>query len=57
MLETWINSLDWEESLEKGKVTQPSILAREFHGLHSLWGCKELDTTERLSLALSKQII
>ena len=22
----------------------------EFHGLYSLWGCKELDTTERLSL-------
>ena len=24
----------------------------EFHGLYSPWGCKELDTTEQLSLSL-----
>ena len=24
----------------------------EFHGLYNLWGCKELDMTERLSLSL-----
>ena len=24
----------------------------EFHGLYSSWGCKELDTTERLPLSL-----
>ena len=52
-----------EDGLEKGKVTHSSILAwkRErlptpvfwpgkFHGLYSPWGCKESDTTERLSL-------
>ena len=27
MRETWIQSLGWEDSLEKGKATQPSILA------------------------------
>ena len=26
----------------------------EFHGLHSPWGHKESDTTERLSLSLSR---
>ena len=27
MLETWVQSLGWEESLEKGKATHSSILA------------------------------
>ena len=40
--ETWVQSLGWEDPLEKGKATYSSILAGEFHGL---WGCKELDTT------------
>ena len=39
-------------TLEKGKVTHFSIMAREFHGLYSPWGCIESDTTERLSLHL-----
>jgi len=54
MWETWVQSLGWEDPLEKGKVTHSSILASilhgEFHGLYSPWGCKELDTTEQLSL-------
>ena len=28
-----------------------SFWPREFHGLYSPWGCKELDTTEQLSLS------
>ena len=40
--ETWVQSLGWEDPLEKGKATYSSILAGEFHGL---WGCKELDMT------------
>ena len=28
----------------------PVFWPREFHGLYSPWGCKELDTTEQLSL-------
>ena len=45
MQETWVQSLGLEDPLEKGKATYSSILAREFHGLYSLWGRKELDTT------------
>ena len=44
--ETWVQFLGWEDPLEKGKATHSSILAGEFHGLHSLWGRKESDTTE-----------
>ena len=40
MRETWVRSLAWEDLLEKGKATRSN----------SPWGCKELDTTERLSL-------
>ena len=29
----------------------PVFWPGEFHGLYSPWGCKELDTTERLSLS------
>ena len=47
MQDTWIQSLGWEDPLEKGKVIHSS----EFHGLYSPWGHKELDTTERLSLS------
>ena len=34
----------------KGYLPQYSGL-EEFHGLYSLWGCKELDTAEQLSLS------
>ena len=50
MRETWVWSLSWEDPPEKGKATYSSILVWEFHGLYSLWSCKESDTTERLSL-------
>ena len=41
MRETWVQSLDWEDSLEKGKATHSSSLEN--------WSCKESDTTEKLS--------
>ena len=44
MQETWVQSLCWEDPLEKGTATHSSILA---------WGLKELDTTGWLSLSLS----
>ena len=50
MWETWVWSMGWEDPLEKGKAPHSSILAF-LHGLYSPWGCKESDTTERLSLA------
>ena len=45
--ETWVQSLVWEDPLEKGKAT-PVFWPGEFHGLYS---CKESDTTERLPLS------
>ena len=50
--ETWVQSLSQEDLLEKGMATHPVSLPGEFHGLYSLWGHKESDTTEQLSLAL-----
>ena len=52
MWETWVGSLSWEDPLEKGKATHSSILAWRI--TWTVWGCKELDTTERLSLSLFK---
>ena len=42
---TWVRYLGGEDLLEKGKATHSSILAWRI-----LWGHKELDTTEGLSL-------
>ena len=53
MRETWVQSLGWEDPLEKGKDYHISVFRPgEFHGLYSPRGRKELDTTERLSLHL-----
>ena len=46
MWETWVQSLGWEDLLEKGKATHSNILAWRLHELYRLWGHKELDTTE-----------
>ena len=48
MSETWVQSLGWEDPLER--LPTPVFWPREFHGLYSPWGHKELDTTEPLSL-------
>ena len=59
MRETWVQSLGWEDHVEKGMATHFSILTwripwiEEPDGLFSPWGHKELDTTERLTLSLS----
>ena len=54
MRETWVQSLGWEDPLEKGKATHSSILAWRIPWTDSLWGSKaELDATEQLSLHLS----
>ena len=55
MLETWVPSLGWENTLEKEMATHSSILGwripwtEEPGGLQSM-GRKESDTTERLHL-------
>ena len=55
--ESWVQSLDWEDflgwedPLEKRKATHSSILSWRMPWA-SLWGCKESDMTEQLSLSL-----
>ena len=44
----WVQSLGWEDPLEKEMAPHSSIWPGEFHGLHSPWGHKESDMTERL---------
>ena len=55
--ETWVQSLGWENPLEKGTVTHSIFWPGEFHGLYSPWGHKESDMTEQLSLSLSFKVI
>ena len=38
MQETWVQSLDWEDSVEKEMAAYSSILPRESHGQRSLAG-------------------
>ena len=54
--ETWVRSLGLEDTLEKGKATHSSIQPGKFHGLYSLWGCKESDMIERLSLHFTSDV-
>ena len=56
--ETQVQSLAWEDPLEKGLATHSSILAwripwTEEPGGHSPWGCKQLDTTKRLTYTVT----
>ena len=55
--ESWVQSLGWEDPLEKEWQATPVFLPGESHGQrsrvgYSPWGCKELDTTEQLTLSL-----
>ena len=54
MQETQVQSLGWEDPLEKGMATHSGILAGKSHGERSLVGYnprghKELETTKRLT--------
>ena len=56
--ETWVQSLGWEEPLDKAMASHSSILAwripwTEEPGALQSMGPKEADTTEGLTLALS----
>ena len=59
MQETQLQSLGWEDILEKGKATHSSILAwripwtEEPVGLQSMGSEKELNTTEQLSIHIA----
>ena len=52
MRETRVQSLFWEDPLEKEKAITPVFWPGEFHGLYSPWSCNESDSTEKLSLSL-----
>ena len=62
MQKTWVQSLDWEDLLKKGKATHYSILAWRIPWtegparLYSPWGNKEPEITEQLSLSQSLPI-
>ena len=59
MQKVWVQSLGWEEALEKEMVTHSSILSwniswtEEPSGLQSM-GHKESDTTEGLTLSVTE---
>ena len=57
MWEIWVQSLGWEDPLEKGtspgegnvswrREPTPVFWPGEFQGLYTPWGCKQLDMTE-----------
>ena len=51
--ETWVQSLSWEDPLEKEMATTPVLLPGKFHGRRSLvgyspWGRKKSNTTEQV---------
>ena len=35
MQETWVQSLSWEDPLEKGRLPTPEFWSEEFHELYS----------------------
>jgi len=57
--ETWVQFLGWKSLWRKAWQPTPVCLPGESNGQRSLagyspWGCKESDTTERLSTAQGK---
>ena len=48
--ETWVRSLVWEIPWRRERLPTPVFWPGEFHGLYSLGGLKESDTTEQPSL-------
>ena len=51
MFDPWVGKIPWKRE----RLPIPVIWPREFHGLYSPWGRKELDMTERLSLSNTKK--
>ena len=45
----WVGKITWRRE----RLPIPVFWPEEFHGLHSPWGCKELDMTEQLELTHS----
>ena len=53
--ETWVQSLGWEDPLEKERAYPLQYSGLE-NSMDSPWGRKESDTTEQLSLSGGKHI-
>ena len=51
MQETWVQSLGWEDPLEKEKATHSSILAWRISWTVQSMGSQKLNRTEQLSLS------
>ena len=49
-IDPWVGKIPWRRERQPTPVFWP----REFHGLYSPWGRKELDMAERLSVSLFK---
>ena len=56
MWDTWVNPWVGKIPWRKEWLPTPVFWPGEFHGLYSSWGCKESNTTERLSLLLLSAI-
>ena len=56
MQETGVQSLRWEDPLEKGKATHSSSLPGEFHGLYIPWGHKETQQSNFSSIMHPKYL-
>ena len=54
MQETWVQSLGWEDPLEKHWLTHSSILAWRIPRTTSPWGHKESDTTVTFTSVILK---
>ena len=55
----WVQSLGWEDPLDKGRIPILVFLPGELHGQRSLavyspWGHTESNTTEQLTLGVPK---
>ena len=49
----WIGKFPWRRE----RLPTPVFWPREFHELCSPWGCKDLDTTEKLSLSILSSLV
>ena len=52
MRENWVNPWVGKIPWRRERLPSPVFWPGEFHGLYGLWGRKESDTTERLSLSV-----
>ena len=58
VLHPWIGKIPWRRALQPTRVFLPGESHRQRNLMgYSPWGCKELDTAERLILSLAIQVL